>query len=256
MRTRALLILTLLPVLAFSQNKIQNSSFETGGGLNGPLLMEGNFFYFNNQPDNQFGRQYPKTGEDYIGMVGYDPSNPITRHYIIGKLDPPAVPGDDGMYAEASISLADSSFYSSGWLGFRFFSQMPDTSILFSQIPHIPMLPAVVDTGGWVTQNLYSHVTDTFRYWAFYVYSNGAFTQQIYNGNAPYNGSFYYIDDICVRIKTDSLCEVVPVGVKKPQHLEKRIISITDLLGRPADKNSPCIKVIRYSDGTFKKTSR
>ena len=67
-------------------------------------------------PENIYGKEHPKEGGNYAGIVGYSYGNKIPRSYVMTKID---VPLKKGMRycVKFNLSLAEASKYASNNIG-------------------------------------------------------------------------------------------------------------------------------------------
>lgn len=249
MKNLLTLLLAMTPLVFVGQNQVPNPSFELLSGVNpGPEYYYGEFAYLEASPFNSLGFEPSRTGVDHIAMIGYDNGVPTIRHYLIGKLDPPGLPRDT-VNANVSMSLCDEAAYYSGDWGFSFHKGMPDTSFL-NVVPEA-ILPLVTKDSGWWDLTSQAILSDTTNYFLLYSYNNGNGTQVLINpGGTWQRGSYYYIDDICIK-KTSTGCDTVLVSRYIPLNTPKKVLGEYDITGRPYHGRG--IKITRYSDGTFRK---
>ena len=112
------------------QNLLPNPSFESVGkspkrlgsiesaeGWVSPTGVRADLFTSNKNPDigvpeNIFGKEHPKEGGNYAGIVGYSYGNKEPRSYVMTKLDAPMKKGMR-YCVKFNISLAEASKYAS-----------------------------------------------------------------------------------------------------------------------------------------------
>lgn len=73
---------------------------------------------------NSYGKEEPKEGDNYVGLVVYSPKDKIARNYITSPLNQPMLKGKKycvSMY----ISLAEGSKYATNNLGINFHKKQP-----------------------------------------------------------------------------------------------------------------------------------
>jgi len=132
--TMSIGILSLSTFAQEGQNLISNSGFESVGkapkrlgsiesaeGWVSPTGVRADLFTSSklediNVPENIYGKEHPKEGGNYAGIVGYSYGNKIPRSYVMTKID---VPLKKGMRycVKFNLSLAEASKYASNNIG-------------------------------------------------------------------------------------------------------------------------------------------
>ncbi len=165
-------------------------------------------------PLNTWGFQYPKSGNNYIGLglYNFNEENFIEREYIQVPLIDTL---KNGMFycVKFYISLAEKvSSYAIRDIGIYF---SPDSIYVFQDLPFLPILNylpqiestiIIEDTTNWVEVSGYFQANGEERYILIGNFSpqNDVDTLSIPNITMSLKGAYYYIDDVSV-FECDSL---------------------------------------------------
>jgi OOP family OmpA-OmpF porin len=157
---------------------------------------------FASVPKNRNGHQYAKSGNGYIGLIGYSPLG-FDREYIGIQLSGTLVSGQI-YYVNFYVSLGDTLLYG-----------IKNMGALFTYIPYggqgstVSIIPQIENAGGVLTdKNNWVGVSGSFiadggeKYVTIGNFRDDANTVSQYVGNggqAPnYSEAYYYIDDVYV----------------------------------------------------------
>jgi len=91
-----------------------------------------------NVPDNLYGKEEAKEGNNYAGIVGFSYGNKVPRSYIMVKLDAPLKKGLK-YCVKFNVSLAESSKYASNQIGANFAKKpfATDEKTIIKDVAHI-----------------------------------------------------------------------------------------------------------------------
>ncbi len=127
-------ILSLSTFAQEGQNLISNSGFESVGkspkrlgsiesaeGWVSPTGVRADLFTSSkiediNVPENIYGKEHPKEGGNYAGIVGYSYGDKMPRSYVMTKIDVP-LKKDMRYCVKFNLSLAEASKYASNNIG-------------------------------------------------------------------------------------------------------------------------------------------
>ena len=127
-------ILSLNAFAQEGQNLISNSGFESVGkapkrlgsiesaeGWVSPTGVRADLFTSSklediNVPENIYGKEHPKEGGNYAGIVGYSYGDKMPRSYVMTKIDVP-LKKDMRYCVKFNLSLAEASKYASNNIG-------------------------------------------------------------------------------------------------------------------------------------------
>lgn len=221
------LIFYILFLINFSQaqNLVPNWSFEdtvscpSGGGQvnlatgwssyrSSPDYCHSCSNSFNSVPNNQWGHQYPKSGEAYIGLITAHTSVVQNSREFVGiTLSQPFIPGEKYFIAFHTVmafnNISNLSGLASNKLGLKF-STIPfsvSNPAPIDNFAHIYTDTIVTDSINW-TKISGSFISDSaYQYIIVGNFFTDSFTTTIsFNSNAHH--AYYFIDDIL--ISTDS----------------------------------------------------
>jgi Secretion system C-terminal sorting domain len=177
---------------------------------------------FNHVPDNAWGTQNPKSGQNYAGISAeYKYLNSPLREYVGGTL---AETLEQGRKYAVSINVNSSSRYSSRFksIGIYFSDTLPIKkydpfpSLYYFVLPAIPQVTfdtIVSDTINWV------ELTDTLLaqggelYFAIGLFTDNlssTFDTVYYDTTNQFTVAYYFIDDVSVTLIEDSISPPPP----------------------------------------------
>jgi len=251
MRKTSIILLILFFAKGYSQNLVPNSSFETilycpnwtsqlqNIGL--PWSTIGSADIFNScdstnivgVPYNGFGNEPAHT------EIGYAGFNSFAAYFTWG-FEYPQVKLTDSLkagkkyYAEFYVSLADSCYYACNNIGVYF--SKDSISVLttppLSYVPQIenPHSNALTNKIGWTKVSGYYTANGGEQYIVIGNFHDNANSDTVFVGGFPstnnWNRSYYYLDDVVVRLDTTQ-------GVEENDLMKQKI----KLYPNPADKN-------------------
>ena len=210
-------------------------------------------------PDNDFGYQYPYSGNGYVGIVTIHPSGcPNFREYVGVELTTPLTIGQQyyvSFYAALSLDYFNLN-YASNNIGARF-STVPlinAGSAPFDNYAHVNSINVITDTLNWTKISGYFIADSAYnRITIGNFFTDSATTTVLMDTTAAWPYAYYYIDDVCVS--TDSLTCSSSVGINEFTY-PKKLIRIVDLMGRETEDKPNTLLIYIYSDGTTEKVFR
>lgn len=278
-----ILINILLPFILFesiAQNLVPNPSFEL---FNQCPFYEGQIDfvqdwynsgngtsdYYNScdfvgsagVPNNWSGYQNAATGEGYCGFAPYFNIVQENREFIGCSLNTPLIIGQT-YYVSFKVNLCISpgvfQLYATNNLGMRFSTTPfnPTNPSPIDNFSHINETNIITDTMNWVTIGG-SLVADS----AYTALSIGSFfnpnvtdTLEVYPNSSNYIVSYYLIDDVCVSISASECLGDVHLNELTP--VSKKLVGITDVMGKETEYKPNTLLIYIYSDGTTQKVFR
>ncbi len=255
MKVSTLLFFIFLCVFVFSQttNLVENGSFEViKGKVKGLGCVESSddwknvtttkadlFVKENKNPllltsGNSYGKEEPKEGDNYAGLVVYSPKDKIARNYITSPLGQPMLKGKKyciSMY----ISLAEGSKYATNQVGINFhkkqLKQEDNKNIVEKTSILHPQSKVVTATYGW-EKVCGTYIAEGGE--EFITIGNFTATDKTKTEKAikikDYKGvisdfAYYYIDDISViMVDQKTACDCGSNENKKDTYYHKIIM--------------------------------
>lgn len=235
--TMSLGVLSLGAIAQEGENLIDNGSFEStdkspkklgsienATGWVSPTGVRADLFTSSkipdiNVPENIYGKEHPKEGGNYAGIVGYSYGNKVPRSYVMTKINVP-LKKDMRYCVKFNVSLAEASKYATNNIGaklskkpFGTDSKLPlidDASLLHFNNDHKIMSArydwtevcgVVIAEGGekYITIGNFSSDDDT-KQERMKKDPNVKTTQII--------AAYYYVDDVSIRLlNEDEKCD-------------------------------------------------
>ncbi len=154
-------------------------------------------------PNNFFGVQQARTGDAYIGMIGYRNLNgaivPQDQEYISTELENVTLDPSKTYCVKMYVSLADSSDWAIDQLGFYFSNGIPTGPIAGNVLPQVFGSDIITNKTGWTEVAGVFQPTTSFDYLTI-----GNFTDsdsdinKVQVGNDRDGIAYYYIDDVSI----------------------------------------------------------
>jgi hypothetical protein len=234
MKVFSLLFFFLLSQLCFAQNLVPNPSFEdtvacpTGGGqvnlatgwssyAHTPDYCNSCNTSFIGIPSNQWGYQYPRTGNAYTGLICYMSIVSNLREYIGIQLNQSLSIGQEyfvSFYVAMSFNVQGQRFgIAADKIGVRLSTTGYSSSnpIPTTNYAHIYSNSIISDTVNWTKVSGYFIADSAYNYLSIGNFFQDSFTSYIVLDTSAWY-SYYYIDDIC--LSTDSLeCYFTTEGI-------------------------------------------
>ena len=251
--TLFLFIFSIILTYSQSTNLVENGSFEViKGKVKGlgcieasdewknvttskaDLFVKENKNLFVLTSGNTYGKEDPKEGDNYVGLVVYSPKDKIARNYITSPLAQPMLKGKKyciSMY----ISLAEGSKFATNQLGINFNKKqlkqddnknlIDKTSILHAQ------LKIVSATYGWekICGNYIAEGGEEFITIGNFTATDKTKTEKAIKIK-DYKGvlsdfAYYFVDDISVvMVDQKTACDCGPNEDKKDTYYHKMIM--------------------------------
>ena len=162
-------------------------------------------FFPTSAPNSWLGRQNPRTGSAYVGLISYDATTNAYREYIEGKLSSPLVAGQT-YCVSFYVSLADTVPYAVDRIGVYFSNtlvQFPVSHCVSTvPLPYTPQLEwtggVLMDTANWVRLQWQYTATGGEQYFVIGNFHNNASTTVTNTGGTGFFNPFayYFIDDV------------------------------------------------------------
>jgi outer membrane protein OmpA-like peptidoglycan-associated protein len=253
-------ILSLSTFAQEGQNLISNPGFESVGkapkrlgsiesaeGWVSPTGVRADLFTSSkleeiNVPENVYGKEHPKEGGNYAGIVGYSYGDKIPRSYVMTKID---VPLKKGMRycVKFNLSLAEASKYASNNIGaklsnkpFGTDSKLPiiddpslvhynnDLKIMSARYDWTEVCGVVVAGGGEKYLTIGNFNSDGETKSERMKKDPNVKTTQIV-------AAYYYIDDVTVRLLNDDEqcdCQAEESAQEYSTTIYQKVFNVTD----------------------------
>jgi outer membrane protein OmpA-like peptidoglycan-associated protein len=256
----AVLVLGLSPLTSIAQgeNLIDNGGFETvegklkslgcidlAVGWMSPTGVRADIYSpckipEINVPENIYGKEDPKEGTNYAGIVGFSFGDAIPRSYLMAKLNMPLKKGMK-YCVKFSVSLAEVSKYASNQIGVNFSSKQfgTDSKTAIIEKTH------VLDSKNKIFSAMYNWEQVCGVYYAeggekFITIGNFTSNENTKNEKikkdpnmkkAQITAAYYYIDDVVVSLISEDAtcdCEIAPEDVAYSTTIYQKVINVND----------------------------
>ncbi|TNE53411.1 MAG: OmpA family protein [Bacteroidetes bacterium] len=249
-----------------TDNLVENGSFESttgkikklgaidmANGWSSPTGARADLYVPNDKvpgigvPQNIYGKEDPKDGSNYVGIVSYSYNDKMPRSYIMTKLKEP-LKKDQNYCVKFYVSLAELSKYSANQLGVHFSKKEFSTDAKASIIEETHVLH--YDNKIFNANYNWDMVCGSYtakggeKYLTLGNFSNNDETKQERNKKvagfkgSPIIAAYYYIDDVSVVLLEEGEKCDCPTGPKEEEFsttIYQRAILLNDEM-TPAEK--------------------